>query len=59
MSGPQTFHTLIKQDTTNDATDRTLTMPAATVITINTALTLDGLDANDRAQHRLEHAHQR
>ncbi len=45
---PSTFGTVTFQNASNDATHNTLTLPAGTTTTILTAMTLDGLDADDR-----------
>ncbi len=48
ISGSSTFYNLRKTEVTNNATDTTLSFAAGTTQTINSLLTLDGLDADDR-----------
>lgn len=48
ISGSTTFYNLEKEDTTNNATDVTLTVSAGTTQTIQNSLSLTGLDSDDR-----------
>jgi hypothetical protein len=48
ISGSTAFYNLTKSDTNNNATSRTLTLASGTTQTITHALTLNGLDVDDR-----------
>ncbi|GEM_PF-1840224 len=48
LTGSTTFNNFTKTESTNDATDVTLTFDNTATQTINGTLTLDGLDADDR-----------
>jgi hypothetical protein len=48
ISGSSAFANLTKTESTNDATNKTLTVTAGTTQTINGTLSLNGLDADDR-----------
>ena len=48
LTGISTFNNLTKQDNVNDSADVTITFPASTVTNVEGALTLQGLDSDDR-----------
>lgn len=47
INSSNTFYNLTKQETSNDATDATLTIQISTTQTVSNTFNLDGLDAND------------
>ncbi len=48
INGSATFYKLTKTDSTNDSTDRTLTLEEGETITVSNLLTLAGVDSDDR-----------